>query len=83
LLEKVTVPEGGLWVPAAVSVTVAVQVVDNPAVTGLGEQLTWLLVPRNATPTPVVLLEATKRCSGRFGGECHRGSGMMMPVQQR
>ncbi|MGZ6639994.1 MAG: hypothetical protein ACXVII_45210 [Solirubrobacteraceae bacterium] len=22
-------------------------------------------------------------CSGDFGGECHRGSGMMMPVQQR
>jgi hypothetical protein len=28
-------------------------------------------------------LTAAFRCSGRFGGECHRGSGMAMPAQQR
>ena len=41
---KLTVPDGVLTVPPAVSVTVAVHVVDCPSVTVAGEQLTLVEV---------------------------------------
>jgi hypothetical protein len=46
-----TVPVGVLAVPAEVSVTVAVHVVDLPTATGLGEQLTVVLAERGSTVT--------------------------------
>ena len=44
LLVKATVPVGALWVPVAVSVTVAVQLVGALTGTELGEQLTLVEV---------------------------------------
>jgi hypothetical protein len=47
LVLKLTVPVGAVAPVVAVSVTVAVQVVDWPATTGCGEQLTEVLVGCN------------------------------------
>ena len=54
LLVKLTVPEGVLWVPTSVSLTVEVQVVEAPRGTVAGEQLTVVLVERALTVTVVV-----------------------------
>ena len=57
-VEKVTVPLGTDWVPEAVSVTMAVQVVACPAITEAGLQLTVVLVLRVALrANELVLLE--------------------------
>jgi hypothetical protein len=53
-LEKVTVPVGVLLVPAAVSVTVAVQVVHWSTGTFLGSQSSDVAVERRATATTAV-----------------------------
>jgi hypothetical protein len=47
---KLTAPDGVLTVPPAVSVTVAVHVVDCPNITVAGEQLTLVEVERVLTP---------------------------------
>jgi hypothetical protein len=49
LLERLTVPPGVVFVPASVSVTVAVQVVAALRLSGLGEQLTAVEVERELT----------------------------------
>ena len=54
---KLTVPVGVDAVPAAVSLTVAVQVVLAPTGTLVGVQLTLVEVERLATATAVVPLE--------------------------
>ena len=55
-VEKLTLPVGVLLVPDAVSVTVAVQVVETPARTLVGLQLTVVLVFRLLTVTVAVPL---------------------------
>src|SRR3989442_661764 len=54
---KVTVPLGVVFVPAAVSVTVAVQVVEPPTSTVPGEQETLVDVERLVTVTVVLPTE--------------------------
>ena len=49
LLVKPTVPVGVMAVPGEVSVTVAVQVAAWPTITGLGVQLTPVVVARRPT----------------------------------
>ena len=51
LLAKLTVPVGALWVPAEVSVTVAVHVVGEFTATEAGLQLTAVVVVRLLTVT--------------------------------
>ena len=53
LLLQLTVPVGKLLMPAAVSVTVAVQVVEVPAVNEPGVQLAVVMVERLVTVTLV------------------------------
>ena len=53
-LVKVTLPVGVEGVPVSVSVTVAVQVVETPAGTVGGVQLTTVVVVRRRTFTSVV-----------------------------
>jgi hypothetical protein len=55
-LLQLTVPCGALFVPVAVSLTFAVQVVDSPAANELGVQLTDVLVERLVTVTVVLSL---------------------------
>jgi hypothetical protein len=50
-LMKVTLPLGVVFAPLALSVTVAVQVVEPPTVTPLGEHDTVVVVARLATAT--------------------------------
>ena len=57
LTAKLTVPSGGVAVPLAVSVTVAVQVVGCPTTTDDGEQLTVVPVERFAVTVTVVVPE--------------------------
>ena len=52
--ENATVPDGVIAVPGEVSCTVAVQVVDEPTVTGDGEQATVVVVARTVTVTTVL-----------------------------
>src|SRR6516162_98449 len=53
LLAQFTLPVGLLRVPASVSTTVAVHVAAVPTLTGLGAQLTWLVVARLLTVSVV------------------------------
>jgi len=54
LLVIVTAPDGVIAVPASVSVTVAVQIVAEPTMTGLGTQAIVVVVILLATVTVVL-----------------------------
>src|SRR3979411_2428291 len=51
-LEKLTVPDGAVFVPPSVSLTVAVHVVTTPTATDPGTQATAALDERFVTGTP-------------------------------
>lgn len=56
LLITVTCPSGGMNPPTSVSVTVTVQLVDVPALTGAGTQEMLVVVDRAVTVRLTVLL---------------------------